>query len=48
MKVTNSLKGLLARDRFCKLVKRCGVIYIINKRNPKFKARQGKKKLKNG
>lgn len=41
MKVVNSLKTLKSRDRNCKLVKRKGRVYIINKENPRFKARQG-------
>ena len=39
MKVASSLK--LKRDLNSKLVKRKGKVYIINKKNPKFKARQG-------
>lgn len=41
MKVVNSLKSLKVRDRNCKMVKRKGRVYIINKTNPRFKARQG-------
>lgn len=41
MKVVNSLKTLKSRDRNCKMVKRKGRVYIINKENPRFKARQG-------
>ncbi len=41
MKVVNSLKSLKLRDRNCKLVRRRGRVYIINKKNPRFKARQG-------
>jgi large subunit ribosomal protein L36 len=41
MKVVNSLKTLKVRDRNCKLVRRKGRVYIINKTNPRFKARQG-------
>jgi large subunit ribosomal protein L36 len=41
MKVRNSLKSLMARDRNNRLVRRKGRLYIINKRNPRFKARQG-------
>ena len=40
MKVASSLKSL-KRDLNSKLVKRRGKVYIINKKNPKFKARQG-------
>lgn len=41
MKVVNSLKSLKTRDRNCKLVRRRGRVYIINKKNPRFKVRQG-------
>ena len=41
MKIANSLKTLKKRDKDCRVVRRKGRIYVINKRNPKFKARQG-------
>lgn len=41
MKIVNSLKTLKKRDRNCKLVRRRGRVYIINKTNPRMKARQG-------
>ena len=41
MKIKNSLKSLKARHRENRLVRRKGRIYIINKQNPRFKARQG-------
>jgi large subunit ribosomal protein L36 len=41
MKIKNSLKSLKARHRDNRLVRRKGRIYIINKLNPRFKARQG-------
>jgi large subunit ribosomal protein L36 len=41
MKVVNSLKGAKKRDKNCKIVRRKGRIYVINKVNPRFKARQG-------
>ncbi|MBI1201647.1 MAG: 50S ribosomal protein L36 [Rhodopseudomonas sp.] len=41
MKVRNSLKALRARHRNNKVVRRKGRVYIINKTNPRFKARQG-------
>ena len=41
MKVRSSLKSLKGRHRDCKLVRRKGRIYVINKTNPRFKARQG-------
>jgi large subunit ribosomal protein L36 len=41
MKVTNSLKSLKKRDKNCRIVRRKGRVYVINKANPRFKARQG-------
>lgn len=41
MKVTNSLKTLRSRDKDCKLVRRKGRMYVINKKKPRYKARQG-------
>ncbi|CAN5489162.1 hypothetical protein BH10PSE7_BH10PSE7_16230 [soil metagenome] len=41
MKVRNSLKALMKRHRDNRLVRRKGRIYIINKTNPRYKARQG-------
>ncbi len=41
MKVRNSLKALIKRHRDNKVVRRKGRVYIINKTNPRFKARQG-------
>ncbi len=41
MKVRNSLPSLKSRHRDCQVVRRKGRIYIINKTNPRFKARQG-------
>lgn len=41
MKVRSSLKSLKSRHRDCKLVRRKGVVYIINKTDPRFKAKQG-------
>ena len=40
MKVVSSLKSHKKRDLNSKLVRRRGRIYIINKKNPKYKARQ--------
>ena len=40
MKIASSLKSLKKRDLNSKLVKRRGKLYVINKKNPKFKARQ--------
>ncbi len=41
MKVRCSLKSAKARDKDCKVVKRKGRVYVINKKKPKLKARQG-------
>ena len=41
MKIKSSLKSIKKRDLNSKLVRRRGRVYIINKKNPKFKARQG-------
>ncbi|ALE03083.1 type B 50S ribosomal protein L36 [Bartonella ancashensis] len=41
MKIKNSLKALMVRHRDNRLVRRKGRIYILNKTNPRFKARQG-------
>jgi large subunit ribosomal protein L36 len=41
MKIRNSLKTAKARDKNCKLVRRKGRVYVINKMKPRLKARQG-------
>jgi len=41
MKVRNSLKALMGRHRANKLVRRRGRLYIINKVDKRYKARQG-------
>lgn len=41
MKVRNSIRAVRKRDRNNQVVRRRGRLYVINKRNPKFKARQG-------
>ncbi len=41
MKVLNSLKSAKKRDKDCKIVRRKGRVYVINKTNPRYKARQG-------
>lgn len=41
MKVRNSLKSAKLRDKNCQIVRRKGRVYLINKKNPRFKARQG-------
>ena len=41
MKVVNSLKTLKTRDRNNRVIRRRGRVYVINKQNPRMKARQG-------
>jgi large subunit ribosomal protein L36 len=41
MKIRNSLKSLRDRHRDCRLVRRRGRVYVINKTQKRFKARQG-------
>lgn len=41
MKVRCSLRSAKNRDKDCKVVRRKGKVYVINKKKPKLKARQG-------
>ncbi|HEY8268585.1 MAG TPA: type B 50S ribosomal protein L36 [Xanthobacteraceae bacterium] len=41
MKIRNSLRSLRKRHRNNRMVRRKGRVYIINKTNRRFKARQG-------
>ena len=41
MKVLNSLKAAKIRDKNCRVVRRHGRVYVINKKNPRMKVRQG-------
>jgi large subunit ribosomal protein L36 len=41
MKVKSSLKSLKARHRACRVVRRKGRVYVINKVDPRYKAKQG-------
>lgn len=41
MKIRNSLKTLKNRHRDCRIVRRRGRLYVINKTQRRFKARQG-------
>ena len=41
MKVANSIKTLKERHKDCRVIRRKGRIFVINKTNPRFKARQG-------
>lgn len=41
MKIKNSIRSAKTRERSCRVVRRKGRIYVINKRQPRFKVRQG-------
>ena len=41
MKVLKSLRSAKTRHKDCRVVRRKGKVYVINKTNPRFKARQG-------
>ena len=41
MKIRNSIRTLKARDKDCRVVRRRGRVYIINKTKRRYKARQG-------
>ncbi len=41
MKIKNSLRSAKIRDKDCCIVRRHGKVYVINKKNPRMKARQG-------
>jgi len=41
MRIRNSLKSAKTRDKNNRLVRRRGRLYVINKKNPRMKARQG-------
>jgi len=41
MKIKNSLRSLRKCHRNCRVVRRRGRLYVINKTNRRFKARQG-------
>ena len=41
MKVVNSLKSAKRRHKGCRIIRRKGRVYVINKTNPRYKARQG-------
>ena len=41
MKILNSLKSAKTRHKNCRIVRRKGRVYVINKNNPRYKARQG-------
>jgi large subunit ribosomal protein L36 len=41
MRVRNSLRSAKVRDKNCRVVRRRGRVYVINKKNPRMKVRQG-------
>lgn len=41
MKIANSLRSLKTRHRDCRIVRRKGRVYVINKTQRRYKARQG-------
>jgi large subunit ribosomal protein L36 len=41
MKIVNSLRSAKRRHKDCRIVRRKGRVYVINKTNPRYKARQG-------
>jgi large subunit ribosomal protein L36 len=41
MKIVNSIKSMKTRHQMCRVVRRKGRVFVINKQNPRFKARQG-------
>ncbi|GIX11448.1 MULTISPECIES: type B 50S ribosomal protein L36 [unclassified Elioraea] len=41
MRIRNSLRSAKTRDKNNRLVRRRGRLYIINKKNPRMKVRQG-------
>lgn len=41
MKIVNSLKSIKKRHKDCRVVRRKGRVYVINKVDPRYKAKQG-------
>ena len=41
MKIKNSLRSLKARHKDCRVIRRRGRVYVINKTEKRYKARQG-------
>ncbi len=41
MKIRSSLKTIKTRHKACRVVRRKGRVYVINKTNPRYKARAG-------
>ena len=40
MKIRHSLRSAKKRERNCRIVRRKGRLYVINKKHPRYKARQ--------
>ena len=40
MRIASSLKTLKKREKDCRIIRRRGRVYVINKKNPRFKAKQ--------
>ncbi|MDQ2804670.1 MAG: type B 50S ribosomal protein L36 [Pseudomonadota bacterium] len=41
MRIRNSLRSAKTRDKNCRVVRRRGRVYVINKVKPRMKVRQG-------
>lgn len=41
MKIVSSLKSAKKRSRTCQVIKRKGQVYVIDKKNKRFKTKQG-------
>ena len=40
MRIASSLKTLKKREKDCRIIRRKGRVFVINKKNPRFKATQ--------
>jgi large subunit ribosomal protein L36 len=41
MRIRNSLRSAKVRDKNNRVIRRRGRLYVINKKNPRYKTRQG-------
>jgi len=41
MKIKNSLRTAKLREKNCRVIRRRGRVYVINKKDPRYKTRQG-------
>ena len=41
MKIKNSLRTAKLREKHCRVVRRRGRVYVIDKKDPRYKTRQG-------